>query len=232
MRRSRRSTRARRPPGRSWPSTRAPSRPSPRRTSPRRSRPATSSSTAPASSTRRPARSRTGSSRSRRSSRPRQVLLIDPAAIEAEIRGKPLAEAQAILDGYGRAELSVWPDWVGTIPTLDARVDVRAAGGGRPMTGLLGIDLGERRIGVAIADGPDVGARPLVTLRRGRSIDTDVAALGSAHRRRTRSTSWSSACRSMRPATRARRPRRRAHGSMTSAPGSARGSRSRCATSG
>lgn len=45
------------------------------------------------------------------------------------------------------------------------------------MTGLLGIDLGDRRIGVAIADGPDVGARPLVTLPRGRSIDADVASL-------------------------------------------------------
>jgi hypothetical protein len=55
----------------------------------------------------------------------RQVLLVDPAAIEAEIRGKPLADAQAILDGYGGAQLSVWPDWVGTIPTLDARVEVR-----------------------------------------------------------------------------------------------------------
>ncbi len=57
----------------------------------------------------------------------RQVLQIDPAVIEAEIRGKPLADAQAILDGYGQAELSVWPDWVGTIPTFDARVDVRTA---------------------------------------------------------------------------------------------------------
>lgn len=47
------------------------------------------------------------------------------------------------------------------------------------MTGLLGIDLGERRIGVAIADGPDVGARPLVTLPRGRSIDADATALGT-----------------------------------------------------
>jgi putative holliday junction resolvase len=45
------------------------------------------------------------------------------------------------------------------------------------VTGLLGIDLGERRIGVAIADGPDVGARPLVTLPRGRSIEADVASL-------------------------------------------------------
>jgi hypothetical protein len=57
----------------------------------------------------------------------RQVLQIDPAAIEEEIRGKSLADARSILDRYGRTELSVWPDWVGSIPTLDARVDVRAA---------------------------------------------------------------------------------------------------------
>ena len=55
----------------------------------------------------------------------RQVLEVDPAAIEAEIRGKSLADAKAILDRYGQSELSVWPDWVGSIPTLDARVDVR-----------------------------------------------------------------------------------------------------------
>jgi putative Holliday junction resolvase len=47
------------------------------------------------------------------------------------------------------------------------------------VTGFLGIDLGERRIGIAISDGPDVGARPLATLRRGRSIDADASALGS-----------------------------------------------------
>ncbi|MGZ9160247.1 MAG: Holliday junction resolvase RuvX [Candidatus Limnocylindrales bacterium] len=45
------------------------------------------------------------------------------------------------------------------------------------MTRALGLDLGERRIGVAIADGPGVGARPLVTLRRGRHLDADAAAL-------------------------------------------------------
>ncbi len=47
------------------------------------------------------------------------------------------------------------------------------------MTGILGIDLGERRIGVAIADGPDVGARPLATVRRGRSVGADASTLGS-----------------------------------------------------
>ena len=45
------------------------------------------------------------------------------------------------------------------------------------MTALLGIDLGERRIGVALADGAGVGARPLVTLRRGRTVAADAAAL-------------------------------------------------------
>jgi hypothetical protein len=57
----------------------------------------------------------------------RQVLQVDPAAIEAQIRGKSLAEAQTILNGYGTSQLTVWPDWVSTIPTLDARVDVRTA---------------------------------------------------------------------------------------------------------
>jgi putative holliday junction resolvase len=45
------------------------------------------------------------------------------------------------------------------------------------VTAFLGIDLGERRIGVAIADGPDVGARPLVTLKRGSTVDDDVSHL-------------------------------------------------------
>jgi Baseplate J-like protein len=55
----------------------------------------------------------------------RQVLDLDTGAIENEIRGKSLAEAQTILQRYGTAEVSVWPDWVSTIPTLDARVDVQ-----------------------------------------------------------------------------------------------------------
>jgi putative Holliday junction resolvase len=45
------------------------------------------------------------------------------------------------------------------------------------MTRALGIDLGERRIGIAIADGPGAGARPLTTLRRAKHIDADAAAL-------------------------------------------------------
>jgi len=42
---------------------------------------------------------------------------------------------------------------------------------------LLGVDLGERRIGLAIADDDGSGARPLTTLRRARSLGADVVAL-------------------------------------------------------
>jgi len=45
------------------------------------------------------------------------------------------------------------------------------------VTAILSVDLGERRIGIAIADAADVGARPLSTLRRGRDIASDVTAL-------------------------------------------------------
>ncbi len=45
------------------------------------------------------------------------------------------------------------------------------------MSVALGLDLGGRRIGVAIADGPGAGARPLTTLPRGRSVGADATAL-------------------------------------------------------
>jgi len=45
------------------------------------------------------------------------------------------------------------------------------------MTRLLGIDLGERRIGLALADADGSSAYPLATLRRGRDQGVDAAAL-------------------------------------------------------
>ncbi len=45
------------------------------------------------------------------------------------------------------------------------------------MTRLLGIDLGTRRVGLAVADVGDLGARPLATLARRRSVVADVEAL-------------------------------------------------------
>ena len=50
------------------------------------------------------------------------------------------------------------------------------------MSRILGVDLGERRIGLAIADiGIDI-ARPLATVNRARSMDGDADALGSVCR--------------------------------------------------
>ncbi len=46
------------------------------------------------------------------------------------------------------------------------------------MRRLLGVDLGERRIGLAIADVDGGRALPLATLSRGRDARTDAAALG------------------------------------------------------
>jgi putative holliday junction resolvase len=45
------------------------------------------------------------------------------------------------------------------------------------VTRLLGIDLGERRIGLALADRDGSPAQPLATIRRGASLDADAAAL-------------------------------------------------------
>jgi putative Holliday junction resolvase len=48
----------------------------------------------------------------------------------------------------------------------------------RPHAGaLLGIDLGERRIGLALAAAGDLAARPLATVQRGRDVAADVEAL-------------------------------------------------------
>ncbi|HEX5149556.1 MAG TPA: hypothetical protein VFW02_10770, partial [Candidatus Limnocylindrales bacterium] len=46
-----------------------------------------------------------------------QIHDVDPAALTAEIRGLVLADARARLDDYGDVEITLWPDWVSTIPT-------------------------------------------------------------------------------------------------------------------
>ena len=47
------------------------------------------------------------------------------------------------------------------------------------MSRLLGVDLGARRIGIAIAEGDGSAARPHATLRRAANPDLDAAALGA-----------------------------------------------------
>jgi hypothetical protein len=53
-----------------------------------------------------------------------QVRVLDANALREEIKGKPIAEARSILEEYGDVDLTVWPDWVATIPTIDARLEL------------------------------------------------------------------------------------------------------------
>ncbi len=54
-----------------------------------------------------------------------EVLRVDPAVVRREAKGKSLASARAALARYGQVSVSVWPDWVSSITSIDARLDVR-----------------------------------------------------------------------------------------------------------
>ena len=53
-----------------------------------------------------------------------QVAILDPAVLKAKVLGRPVGEAKAILLPYGQVELTVSPDWTGSVPTFDSRVDL------------------------------------------------------------------------------------------------------------
>ena len=51
------------------------------------------------------------------------------------MKGKTKAEAEAALATFGTARVTLWPDWVTTVTTVDARLSVTvedAAGGSGP----------------------------------------------------------------------------------------------------
>ncbi len=53
-----------------------------------------------------------------------QVAVLDPERLKKLILGKPIAEAHAILEPFGTVEISVSPDWSGSIPSFESRVDL------------------------------------------------------------------------------------------------------------
>ncbi len=53
-----------------------------------------------------------------------QIAILDPAALEKMVLGKPVDEAKAILAPYGEVQISVSPDWSGSIPSFESRVDL------------------------------------------------------------------------------------------------------------
>jgi hypothetical protein len=53
-----------------------------------------------------------------------QVLIVDPAAVPGLVKGKTKAEAEAALAPFGRATVTLWPDWATTVTAIDARLSV------------------------------------------------------------------------------------------------------------
>ena len=53
-----------------------------------------------------------------------QVQIPDAAGLKRMIMGKSQDEARSLLAPYGEVDITLWPDWVTSVPTLDARVNV------------------------------------------------------------------------------------------------------------
>jgi hypothetical protein len=56
-----------------------------------------------------------------------QIAVLDPDELTAMVLGKPVDEARAILGAYGDVELSVSPDWSGSVPGFESRVNLTVA---------------------------------------------------------------------------------------------------------
>ena len=53
---------------------------------------------------------------------------LDPNALREQIKGKSVAEARRLLEQYGTVTIDTWPGFVDSIPSLDARLDLRIVG--------------------------------------------------------------------------------------------------------
>lgn len=54
-----------------------------------------------------------------------EVAVLDAGELRALVLGKQLDEARRILAPYGDVQLSAWPDWVASVPTIADRVSLR-----------------------------------------------------------------------------------------------------------
>jgi hypothetical protein len=53
-----------------------------------------------------------------------RVRIVDHDALVAEIRGLVLAQARSRLEAVGSVDITLWPDWVSTIPTDTSRISL------------------------------------------------------------------------------------------------------------
>ena len=59
-----------------------------------------------------------------------QIAVLDAEALKAMVLGKSVKDARSILAPFGTVDVSVWPDWMGTIPSFGSRVTVTVDGAG------------------------------------------------------------------------------------------------------
>src|SRR3954452_4678969 len=59
-----------------------------------------------------------------------QIAVLDADALKAMVLGKSVKDARTILAPFGTVDVSVWPDWMGTIPSFGSRVTVTVDGPG------------------------------------------------------------------------------------------------------
>ena len=65
-----------------------------------------------------------------------QVVVVDANQLRALVKGKTVAEAEAALQPYGSARVTLWPAWVTTVTGVDARLSISvAAQAGSPGSG-------------------------------------------------------------------------------------------------
>jgi hypothetical protein len=57
-----------------------------------------------------------------------ELRAVDEAALRAKMRGLGIPQARSLLERYGDVTITVWPDWVSTIPTNDGRVTFTVQG--------------------------------------------------------------------------------------------------------
>jgi hypothetical protein len=62
----------------------------------------------------------------------REAHAVDKAALLAQLKGLDLPRARALLDAYGKVDITLWPDWVTTIPGDTSRISFTIDAGPLP----------------------------------------------------------------------------------------------------
>jgi hypothetical protein len=57
-----------------------------------------------------------------------EVMIVDPEALRELVKGKTADDARAALARFGDVTVTLWPDWVSTVTSVDARLTVTVTG--------------------------------------------------------------------------------------------------------